>query len=295
MPFQSDQNSGQVRKPRVLVVDDAQKIRRAMYFILRAELEVTAAKSGDEACERIKQGQEFDVVSLDLQMPGMSGIETLKAIKEISPSTEVLIVTAHSGLESAIEALKSGAYDYIDKPFKREAFREAIRKGVDRRIETRVSEKDQEHLEFVKAQLQQSEKFAALGQLIAGVVHELNNPLSAVIGFTDLLLTGDYSPEKARSYLAKINEGGQLCKSIINKFLAFTRKQEKKREYSDISSVIESTLALKDHDFKKDHIELVRQLEDNLPGTMADYHELQQVFLNMINQCPASHEGSPGK
>ncbi|MBW1775709.1 MAG: response regulator, partial [Deltaproteobacteria bacterium] len=115
---------------------------------------------------------EFDVVSLDLQMPGMSGIETLKAIKEISPSTEVLIVTAYTGRDAAIEALKSGAYDYIDKPFKSETFREAIRKGVDRRIKARVSDKAQEHLAFVKAQLMQSEKVAALGELIAGEVHE---------------------------------------------------------------------------------------------------------------------------
>ena len=137
------ENKHEIR-PRVLIVDDSKMIRRAMCFMPGSECEVTSVESGDEAFELISQGADFDVVSLDLEMPGMSGIETLKAIKEWNPHTEVLIVTAHSDLESAKKALKLGAYDYIDKPFEKEVYREVVRKGFERRSKSIASAKAQE-------------------------------------------------------------------------------------------------------------------------------------------------------
>jgi len=272
-------------RPRVLIVDDSNTIRQAMCFILGSECEVTSVENGDKAFGLISQGADFDVVSLDLEMPGMTGIETLKAIKEWNPNTEVLIVTAHSDLDSAKEALKLGAYDYIDKPFEKEVYREVVRKGIERRSKSIASEKAQEELSYVKAQLIQSEKFAALGQLIAGFAHEINNPLGAILGLTELLLMKEWSPEEIRDYLEKINNGAQLSKNIVEKFLAFSRKYEKKREHIQVNTVIESTLDLKQHDFKRDRIQVVRNLAGHMPGTMADFHELQQVFLNVINNA----------
>ena len=89
------------KKPRVLVVDDDSAMRRVMELILSAEFDVTPLESGNRAIEHIREDNDFDVVSLDLNMPGMSGIETLQAIKELSPTTEVLLVTAFQDLESA--------------------------------------------------------------------------------------------------------------------------------------------------------------------------------------------------
>ena len=106
-----DKNNKHGEKPRVLVADDEPNILRAMSLVLKSEFDVTTVKSGDKAIEKIRQGMDFDVISLDQQMPWMSGIESLKAVKQLSPFTEVLIVTAHSDVESAKEALKLGAYD----------------------------------------------------------------------------------------------------------------------------------------------------------------------------------------
>ncbi|MCK4466799.1 MAG: response regulator [Desulfobacterales bacterium] len=282
-------------KPCILVVDDEPNILRAMSLVLQSQFDVTVVESGDKAIEKIQQGMDFDVLSLDLQMPGLSGIESLKAVKQLSPSTEVLIVTAHSDVESAKGALKLGAYDYIDKPFNNDELLAAIRKGVERRTNAIEAETTKEQLAFVKAQLMQSEKFSAIGQLLAGVAHELNNPLTAVMGFSELLLIRECSPDKTRNYLEKINKSASLCKNIIQKLLAFSRKEESKQEYIQVNHIIKNTLELKQHDLKADNIQVVRQLADNMPGTMADFYELQQVFLNMINnahQAMKMHAGT---
>jgi signal transduction histidine kinase len=280
-----DKKNKHEKKPRVLVVDDESNILRAVSLVLQSKFDVTIAESGDKAIEKIQQGMDFDVVSLDLQMPGLSGIESLKAVKQLSPSTEVLIVTAHSDVESAKGALKLGAYDYIDKPFNNDELLAAIRKGVERRSNAIEAETTREQLAFVKAQLMESEKFSAIGQLLSGVAHELNNPLAVVIGFSELLLIREYSPDITRSYLEKINKSSLLCKNIVQKLLTFSRKEESKQEYIQVNDIIESTLELKQHDFKVDGIQVVKQLADNMPCTMADFYELQQVFLNMINNA----------
>ena len=292
IPLEKDEKHG--NQASVLVVDDDSKIRGAIWTILRTQFDVTAVESGEKAIEQIRQGMDFDVVSLDLRMPGMSGIETLKAIKQCQPTTEVLIVTAHSDEESAKKALKLGAYDYINKPFNKDVLRKAIRQGVERRRKAIASEKAQEQLAFVKAQLMQSEKFSAIGELTAGVAHELNNPLNAIIGFSELLVLKQYSPEKTREFLENINTGAQLCKRIIQKLLVFSRKHEPKRDLVQINEIIESTLGLKQHDLKVDEIQVVKVLADNMPHTIADLYELQQVFLNIINNADQAMKAVTG-
>ena len=279
------QPSDNQERPRVLVADDDREIRRAIELILRFEFDVTAVENGDLAIDQIRSEKEFDVVSLDLYMPGRTGVETLKEIKELDPSVEVLIMTAHSDLESARKALKYGAYDYIDKPFRNHTYREAIREGVKRRRKSLVTKKAKEQLDFVRAQLKQSEKFAVIGQLIAGVVHDLNNSLNSVIGFSDLLMIDEFPAAEKQKYLKTINEGANLCKNIVQKLLAFARKEETVKESVNLNDVVNSTLDLKRHDFNVDQIEVDKTLAPNIHFVTADFYEIQQVFLNIVTNA----------
>jgi signal transduction histidine kinase len=282
----ADSLAARQEPPRIMIVDDDREIRRALELMLRAENDVTTVETGEKAIELLRNGARFDVVLLDLRMPGRSGIECLKDIKEADPALEVLIMTAHSDMESTRKALRYGAYDYIDKPFKNEILRSAVRKGIERRRRTLSSQKAVEQLEFVKVQLKQSEKFAVLGQLIAGVVHELNNALNSVVGFSDLLMMDvSSSEEDKKGYLKNIGESAILCRNIVQKLLAFSRKHEPKKEAVDLNDVINSTLDLKNHDMKIDNIEVIKDLNEQLPLVHAAFHEIQQVFLNIINNA----------
>ncbi len=118
---------------RVLVVDDEEVVRASCKKILAPEgYEVHEAESPEKAIEKI-QAQDYDVVVTDLKMPQMDGVQLLRYIKEQSPTTEVLIVTGYATVASAVEAMKYGAYDYIEKPFRVEELRGLVQRAVERR------------------------------------------------------------------------------------------------------------------------------------------------------------------
>jgi DNA-binding NtrC family response regulator len=107
-------------KPRVLIVDDEEELLETLSERLRMrDYDVTTSLSGEDALRKMK-GYNFDVVVLDVAMPGMDGIQTLSEIKRIKPLTEVIMLTGHATVESAIEGMKLGAFDFLMKPCKTE-------------------------------------------------------------------------------------------------------------------------------------------------------------------------------
>ncbi len=102
--------------PKILLVDDEERFRTTLSKILAAQgLEVTALGSGREALEELDK-KAYDVIVLDVRMPGMDGIATLKEIKKIAPQIEVIILTGHASMDAAVETMRLGGYDYLLKP-----------------------------------------------------------------------------------------------------------------------------------------------------------------------------------
>ncbi|HEU4427529.1 MAG TPA: sigma-54 dependent transcriptional regulator, partial [Myxococcota bacterium] len=122
--------------PRVLVVDDERGMRDFLEIFFRREgMEVSTAASVDEALAQLG-ADEFDLVMTDVQMPGRSGLELLRAVKESSPETVVIVITAFATAETAIEAMKQGAYDYLTKPFKVDEVRLVVGKALEKKLLT---------------------------------------------------------------------------------------------------------------------------------------------------------------
>jgi len=135
--------------------------------------------------------------------------------------------------------------------------------------------------EALHVQLVQSEKLSAIGQLISGVAHELNNPLTGVIGYSQLLASQDCD-EKLRRGLDKVYAEAKRCHRVVQNLLTFARRHAPEKTWIGVNDIIESVLDLRAYQLRVDNIEVHRNLSKDIPLTMGDFHQLQQVFMNII-------------
>jgi two-component system NtrC family sensor kinase len=155
-----------------------------------------------------------------------------------------------------------------------------------------------EDLRRAQEQLLQSEKMSAVGQLISGVAHELNNPLTAILGYAQLL-EGEGLAHPSSDYVRKLFKQAQRTHRVVQNLLSFARQRKPQKEQVDLRKVLEESLTLREYDLKVNNVSLEREIPGDLPSVVADPHQLEQVFLNIINNAldamvESSGEGSPG-
>ncbi len=132
--------------------------------------------------------------------------------------------------------------------------------------------------------LMQSDKLSSIGEMVSGVAHELNNPLTGIMCFSELM-SGDAINEGARDKAKKINDAAKRCKRIIDNLLTFARVKTPEKKYEDINKIIRDAVELMVYQFRTDNIEVRLDLTEPLPCTMLDEGQMQQVFLNIINNA----------
>jgi two-component system NtrC family sensor kinase len=155
--------------------------------------------------------------------------------------------------------------------------------------------KDISNEKLLQQQLIQSEKLSAIGELISGIAHELNNPLTGVMGYSQLLQLRKDLDDRAKENLLKINNLALRCQKIVQNLLSFARKQKPERTLSDINEILEKTVELRSYELQVNNIEISRDLDRNLPKTIADAHQLQQVFLNVLTNAEQAMLEAHGK
>ena len=138
---------------------------------------------------------------------------------------------------------------------------------------------------LLQAKLAHAERMATIGRLVSGVAHEVNNPLAAILGFTDLLIEDPEIPASAHESLEIILQETQRTKNIVQDLLSFARQRPVQREAVQLGAILRQTIKLRSYDFTSHGVEVVEEFDEELPATIGDSQQLQQVFLNIVNNA----------
>ena len=306
----------------ILAVDDEESVRLVLGQVLESDgYRVTPAASAEEAMRRFKEGC-YPLVITDLVLPGMDGIQLLKRIKAVRPDTQVILITSHASLNSAVEALRCGAYDYLFKPFEDlNLVSAAVKRAVDRillnaenqklvaRLKTHNDELDRRvkkrtaELEFINTQLSREIKERiraqdaaetanrAKSEFLANMSHELRTPLNHIIGFTDIVLGkhfGGLNPVQ-EEYLTDVMESSNHLLALINNLLDLSKIEAGRMELHmaevGIKRLLESSLNHFREDAKKRGIELTMDLDGTEGNIRADVGKLKQILYNLLSNA----------
>jgi len=314
-------------KDRILIVDDEEMVRKLFVNYLAERYDCSEAASTKEALTLLAEA-DFALVITDVIMPGLSGIELLRKIIEMYPYTGVVMASGINQPQRALDAMRLGAFDYLIKPCDLYVLELTVERALERRnllrnarqykldLELRNSELAQEKakLERLQAQIIHSEKMASLGQLAAGIAHELNNPVGFIYGNMDILsqcvggltelldyydkaeLSGsvasgavrikeriEYSAtlEDLDSIIKDCHEGAQRIRDIVQNLRTFSRLDEAEFKESDIHEGIDSTIRLLSRYYSSDNIRLIRNYGE-LPPVDAFAGQLNQVWMNLL-------------
>lgn len=314
-------------KEQILIVDDEEVVRRLFSVCLSAQYECSEASSTNEALAKLAE-KEFSVVIADVIMPGLSGIELLRKIIETHPYTAVIMASGINNSQRALDALRLGAFDYLIKPCDLFALELTVERALERRtlmlnarqykldLEKRNNElaNGKSELERLQAQIIHSEKMASLGQLAAGVAHELNNPVGFIYGNLDILnqIIGDLTrlldfydknslPENIASGAADIKKeidyeasladlewivgdcrnGAERIRDIVQNLRTFSRLDEADFAKTDLHEGIDSTIRLLSRYYSSGNITLIREYGE-LPPVDAFAGQLNQVWMNLL-------------
>jgi two-component system sensor histidine kinase/response regulator len=242
-------------RPTLLIVDDEAGPRESLRIVFKDRYHCAVATCGREGIEYARS-HPVDAAILDIKMPDISGVDVLREIKRIDPDTECIMLTGYETLDTARAAVRHGAADYLNKPFDVFSIREVLERCIARRQQKRAVLESLQSLqqmnEELSRELAQSNRAVAAGVLSAGVVHELNNPLSIVAGYAqmlerDLAALESADPDTAQQIqqrLVIIHREIERCKDIAKRFLNFSRTAEQSHEPVDVVTLLEDAAAL---------------------------------------------------
>lgn len=288
--------------PQVLVIDDEMGPRESLRMLLKPHYQVYTAENV-EAGLRILRDKKPDAVISDIRMPGTSGIDGLRKIREIDPHVAVIMLTGFGALETAKEALRLGANDYISKPFDAREMREVIGRNVERtrvqRTGIHAAAEIRELNQRLLKELAQKERLASLGQASAEFVHDLGNPLTIVWGYVQLLAKrleqSDKENGSANAASAKelniIEQNVRLCRELLTMWQSYGSVEASPHKPISVSQIVREVTKGIGPMAVQSGLELRCDICDDLCTLLGDSVQVTRAIQNVIiNALQASAE-----
>lgn len=315
---------------RILIVDDDEAVRSLFANYLGERYSCVTAADGQEALVRLAC-ETFALVISDVQMPGLSGTELLRKIVEIFPDTAVIMVSGIGRAQRVLDAVRLGAFDYLVKPCELDVLDLTVERALEHRallrsaqqykldLERRNEElrESKEQLERVQAQMIHNEKMASLGQLAAGVAHELNNPAGFIFGNMEILKecasglerllkfyeTASLPAEEVAlvrlikdemnyentlddlcSMITDCHAGAERIRDVVQNLRTFSRLDEADFKKVDIHEGLDATIRLLSRYYTSGQVELHRDYAE-LPLVDCYAGQLNQVWMNLLTNA----------
>jgi signal transduction histidine kinase len=279
--------------PQVLVIDDEMGPRESLRMLLKPTYQVHTADSVEIGLKLLNE-KKPDAIVMDIRMPGITGIEGLRRIRQIDPHLSVIMLTGFGALETAKEALRLGANDYISKPFDAREMREVISRNVERTRLHRTSESAAGEIKELNnrllQELAQKERLASLGQASAEFVHDIGNPLTIVWGYVQLLAkkleesepTDDPNAVSSNKELEIIEQNVRLCRDLLTMWQSYGSVEAAPHKLISISDIVRDVVAGVGAMAQETPVELKCDVTEDPCSLMGDAVQITRAIQNVI-------------
>jgi len=280
------------KKPTILVIDDELGPRESIRMIFKNKYNVIPVESGERGIEVIKK-IKVDVIILDLKMGGKNGIETLEEIRKYDEKVPVIILTGYGDMESARKAMHFGVIEFMTKPFDIPELESIVNRAIEKiRIE-RESERLKDELSSLNSKLlkkfEEIEKLATIGQMSTEVIHEINNLLTVIHGYIQLLLQEVSSKELTMKYITTIESEIKRCKNIAKNIMELA-KEEYEIEDVNVNETIEKLINFLRESKLCKNVNFNVELEKSPIIIKANKNHFHQAILNLLLNSAQSIE-----
>lgn len=288
--------------PQVLVIDDEMGPRESLRMLLKPSYQVHTADSVEKGLQLLVEKRP-DAIVMDIRMPGTTGIEGLRKIRQIDPHLSVIMLTGFGALETAKEALRLGANDYISKPFDAREMREVISRNVERTRSHRTSESAAGEIKELNNrllhELAQKERLASLGQASAEFVHDIGNPLTIVWGYVQLLAkkleeseeSDGPKPAGSNKELEIIEQNVRLCRDLLTMWQSYGSGEAAPHRIISISEIVREVVRGAEGMACETPVKVESDITADPCNLMGEAVQITRAIQNvMINAIQASSE-----
>ena len=278
---------------RILVIDDETGIREGCKRALTTQAySVETAENGEQGLQKVNS-DNYDLVMIDIMMPGISGIDLISLIHQHDPETICIIITGYATVELAVRAIKQGAYDFLTKPFTTDELFLIVNQGLERRrlsLETnrlKAIEAEAQRLAAEKARLEELDR--AKVAFIRLVTHELQAPISAITTYLDLILNEYIPPEQQREYLERSQDRAKEQIALISDLLEFGRLKEvkstNKSDLIQVDDIVKIVISQFEPQASDKKIRILTDIPPGLAPVRMDPDQVKSIYSNLISNA----------